>query len=185
MPWIRFDFLPQTTHKDVNGAQGDEGAFFPHRVKQLVAGKNASPVPGQVFKKPELADRGEYGHTLHADGHRSDIDFQISQRNDFVTRGIRRNAENVADSRKQLARAEGFGDVSVASGVEGLKAVRFRVLAERKMMGVLPNRSCWRICRQRSKPLILGSMISRRNSAGCAMAAIGTTGAPEKNVETS
>ena len=51
--------------------------------------------------------------------------------------GLRRNPENVADSRNQLARTEGFGDVSVATGVEGLKAVRFLSLGGKKNDGRL------------------------------------------------
>src|ERR1700704_1725263 len=59
MPWIPFNFLPQAPHKDINRTGRHEGAFFPHRVKQLVAGENTPPVPGQIFEEPELADRGE------------------------------------------------------------------------------------------------------------------------------
>src|ERR1700687_1690861 len=124
MSRIACDLLPQTPHEYVNRARGDEGAFFPHGVKQLVAGKNASPVPGQIFEEPELADRSEYCPALHPHGHRSDINFQISQLNNLVTGGVRLNAENVADARNQLTGTEGFGDVSVSAGVEGLKAIR-------------------------------------------------------------
>src|ERR1039457_7505999 len=78
MAWIALDFLPQTAHEDVNGARGHKRPFFPHRVEELVAGKDASPVPGPIFEEPELADRGEYGFALDAHGHRSDIKFSIT-----------------------------------------------------------------------------------------------------------
>src|ERR1039458_9009016 len=52
MAWIALDFLPQTAHEDVNGARGHKRPFFPHRVEELVAGKDASPVPGQIFEEP-------------------------------------------------------------------------------------------------------------------------------------
>src|SRR5664279_4163497 len=83
MPWIAFDLLPQTPHEDVNRARRDEGAFFPHGVKQLVAGKDASAVPGEVFEQPELADGSEYRPALHTHGHRRDINFQFSQLNNL------------------------------------------------------------------------------------------------------
>src|SRR6202171_6470075 len=124
MPWIAFDFLPQTPHKYINGTRRHEGAFFPHRVKQLVAGKNASPVPGQIFEEPELSYRSKDCPALHAHRHRSDINFQISELNNLVTRGVRLNPKNVADARNQLTGTEGFGDVSVSAGVESLKAIR-------------------------------------------------------------
>src|SRR6202171_5071116 len=124
MPWIPFNFLPQTPHEYIDGAWRHEGAFFPHGVKQLVAGKNASPVPGQIFKEPELANRSKDRPALHPHRHRSDINLQISQLNNLVTGGIRLNPKNVADARNQLTGTEGFGDVSVTAGVESLKAIR-------------------------------------------------------------
>src|ERR1700682_6241172 len=107
MPWIPFNFLPQTPHEYIDGAWRHKGAFFPHGVKQLVAGKNASPVPGQIFKEPELTDRCKDGPALYAHGHRSNINFQISHLNNLVTGGIRLNPKNVADTRNQLTRTEG------------------------------------------------------------------------------
>src|SRR5258707_12902427 len=125
MPWIAFDFLSQTTYKYINGTRRHEGPFFPYGVKQLVAGKNASSVPDQIFEEPELSDGRKDCLALHSHGHRSNINFQISQLNNLVTGGIRLNAKNVADSRNQFTRTERFGDVSVSAGVEGLKAIRF------------------------------------------------------------
>src|SRR4029077_4117480 len=123
MPWIAFNFLPQTPHEYINGTWRHEGAFLPHGVKQLVAGKNASPVPCKIFEQPELANRSEHCPALHAHGHRSDVNFQVSQLNNLVTGGIRLNPKNVADARNQLTGTKGFGDVSVSTGVESLKAI--------------------------------------------------------------
>src|ERR1700686_4630615 len=92
MPWIPFDFLPQPPHKYINGTWRHEGAFFPDGVKQLVASKNAPPVPGQIFEQPELANRSEYCPALYAHGHRSDINFEVSQLNNLVTVGVGLNA---------------------------------------------------------------------------------------------
>src|ERR1700691_1176456 len=78
MPGIALDFLPQTAHEDIDRARGHERPFFPYRVKQLVAGKDASPMPGQIFEEPEFADRRKDCLSLHAHSHRSDIKFQIS-----------------------------------------------------------------------------------------------------------
>src|SRR6266481_106633 len=125
MPWIAFDFLPQTPHKYINGTRRHEGAFFPHRVKQLVAGKDASTMPGQIFEQPELANRSEDSPALYAHGHRGDINFQISQLNNLVTGSVRLNAKNVADSGNQFTGTEGFGNVAISAGVESLKAIRF------------------------------------------------------------
>src|ERR1700675_751762 len=124
MPRIAFDFLPQPPHKYVYRTWRHEGTFFPHGVKQLVAGKDASPVPGQIFKEPELANCSEYCPAQHAHGHRSDINFQVSQLNNLVTGSIRLNPKNVADARNQLPWTEWFRDVSVSTRVEGLKAIR-------------------------------------------------------------
>src|ERR1700730_4389631 len=123
MPWVAFNFFPQTPHKYIKGTWRHEGALFPHGVKQLVAGKNASPVPGQIFEEPELSYRSKDCPALHAHSHRSDINFQISELDNLVTRGVRLHPKNVAHARNQLTGAERFGDVSVSPGVEGLKAV--------------------------------------------------------------
>ncbi len=82
-------------------------------------------MPDQIFEEPELSDGRKDCLALHSHGHRSNINFQISQLNNLVTGGIRLNAKNVADSRNQFTRTERFGDVSVSAGVEGLKAIRF------------------------------------------------------------
>src|SRR5208282_2736992 len=125
MPWIGFDFLPQTPHKDVDRARGHKRPFFPDGIEQLVAGKDTSPVPGQVFEEPKLSHGSEYRPARDAHGHGSDVNLQFSQLNRLVTGDFRRNAEDVADTRNQFAGTERFGDVSVATGVEGPKAVRF------------------------------------------------------------
>ena len=125
MPWIEFDFFPQTSYKDVNRPRGYKRAIFPHSVEQLVACEDAAAVSGEIFEKPELADGGENRFTLHPYSHRRDVNFQVAELNHFVARGLWLRAENVADSRNQLSRTEGFRYVSVASGVEGLEPIGF------------------------------------------------------------
>src|SRR3984885_5694777 len=125
MARIALDLLPQTPHEDVNRAWSHKRAFFPHRVKQLIASEDAAAVARQIFEKAEFAHRGEHGLARDAHRHGSDVDLQLSQLDLLVSRSFRSDAEHVADTGKQFARTEGFGDVSVAADVKRLQAVGF------------------------------------------------------------
>src|SRR5271166_2299865 len=137
MPRIAFDFLPQPSHENIDGTWRHERAFFPHCIKQLVARKDASAVPCQVFQQPELADGREYGFALHPHRHRSDIDLQVSELNHLMAGSLGLNAQNVADARNQLARAERLGNVPIAPRIERLQAVGFLRSSRQKNYGSL------------------------------------------------
>ena len=126
MTGIAFDFFAQPADENVDRARSDEGPFFPDGIKQLVAGEDASAVAGEIFEQAELADCGEHGFVRRRawswkrcrSRDLPDLDLLLKLRFGL-------NAENVANARDEFAGAEGLGDVTVASDVEGLEAVGF------------------------------------------------------------
>src|SRR5277367_7064591 len=87
---------------------------------------------GEVFEQAELAHSGKDGFALDADGHRSDIDLQLTQLNRFVGRRLRLRSEDITDAGNQFARAERLGDVTIGADVEGMKAIRLLCFGRQK-----------------------------------------------------
>src|ERR1035441_1543389 len=137
MARIGLDFLAQATDENIDGARGYEGTFFPNGVEQLIAGKHASPVAGQVFEQTKFPHRGKDRFSSDAHSHRSHINFNFAQVDRFVAVNFRRNAENVAHPGNQFTWTERLGDVTIASEVEGLQPVRLLSSRRKKNNGSL------------------------------------------------
>jgi len=123
MAWVALNFLAKATHKDINRSRRDERAFFPDSIKELIAGKNAPAMIGEIFEKAEFADGSRDVFSGHANCHGGGIDFQVSYLYKFAIGRLGLGAKNVADPRDQFARAKGFGDVTIAASVESLDAI--------------------------------------------------------------
>src|ERR1700722_5643095 len=128
MPGIAFDLLAQTADEYIDRTRSYKRAFFPDRIKQLIAGKDASAMTSKILEQAKLANRSKYGLALHAHGHGCDIDFQITELNNLGTGSFRLGPKHVADAGNQFTRTERLGDVSVSANIESLQAIRFQSL---------------------------------------------------------
>src|ERR1700722_582694 len=86
----------------------------------------------QVFQQPELPNRSEYGSTLYAYGHRSNVNLQFAELNNLAIGRLRLGSQKIADSGDQLARAEGLSNIPVCAEVECVKPIRFLSLGGKK-----------------------------------------------------
>lgn len=137
MARIALDLLAQAAHKNINRARRHERAFFPDRIKKLVAGEDASTMADEVFEEPELAHGRWHGFALHGHRHGGDIDFKLAQLNQFAEGSLFLGAKDVANASDQLARAERLGDIAVAAGIEGLEAIH--------LLGTSGEKNDWRL----------------------------------------
>ena len=57
---IRLDLFANAAHVDIHRTRGDVGGVAPDRIEQLVAGKHAADVAGEIIEQAELG--GGCGH---------------------------------------------------------------------------------------------------------------------------
>src|SRR5436190_1631471 len=102
---IGFDFFTQAPNVNVHAARGNESIRSPHRIEQLIAGKDAVGARSKVIEQPEFerAERHGFPGMAHAIGRR--INRQLADLNGARRIGRRfGTAEQGLDARQQFAR---------------------------------------------------------------------------------
>src|SRR6202044_2027917 len=79
--WIfrgRFDFFPDAAYVDVDWARRYIGGVAPNRIEQMIAGKHAAQVTGEIIEEAKFGRGGGNGLSANRQYHGGRIDVHIA-----------------------------------------------------------------------------------------------------------
>src|SRR5579862_1034686 len=124
VPGVGFNFLAQAADVYIDRAWSNERRFFPHRVEELVAGKDSPAMGREIFQKTKFAHGGQDVAPGNLHSHRRHVDFKITEAQNFRSRlQISGTAQDRANTSDEFTGAERLGDVIVCAEFQPLDAV--------------------------------------------------------------
>jgi hypothetical protein len=129
---VRFDLLPDTADVNIDGPRCHVGSVAPHRIQQMVAGKDATKVAGEVIEQAEFRGGGGNGLPANGQDHGGGVDGDISDFERTGWQGALKAAQHGLDAGYKFARTERLDDVVISADLEAEDAVGFAALGGEK-----------------------------------------------------
>ena len=132
---IRFNFLTDTAHIDIDRAGSYKARVAPDGIKQMIPAEDTARVPGKIIEEPEFGSGGGSQLPPHLELHGAGIDYYFLKADDRGSGGAFETAQHSLYPSHQFPGGEGLGYVVVGSKFKPQNAVVFARLGSQKDNG--------------------------------------------------